>query len=65
MRILLQDIHSRNYYQRRGQWTSNRGDAFDFQFSGGTPECLEELELVGAELVVESDPSQPEIQFLT
>ena len=65
MRILLQDIRSRNYYQHRGQWTSNRSDAFDFQFSGGRPECQEQLELVGVELVVESDPLQPAINFST
>ena len=61
MRILLQNIRSKHYYQCRGQWTSDRSDAFDFQFAGGTPECFEELDLVDVELVVESDRSQPAI----
>jgi hypothetical protein len=59
MRILLQDIRSKHYYRCRGQWTEVRSDAFDFQFAGGAPECLEELDHVDVELVVEADQLQP------
>jgi hypothetical protein len=63
MRILLQNIRSKHYYQGRGQWTSDRSDAFDFQFAGGAPECLEELDLLDVELMVESDQRQPAESF--
>ena len=63
MRILLQDIHSKHYYRGRGQWTHVRSDAFDFQFAGSAPECLEELDQVDVELVVEEDQLQAALSF--
>jgi hypothetical protein len=63
MRILLQDISSRRFYRGRGQWTADRSDALDLQFAGGTAECLEEIDLVDVELVVEGDSFQPALSI--
>ncbi len=59
MRILLQDIRSKQFYQRRGQWTHDRDAALDFQYAGSQPECVEDVDLVGAELVVVPDHAEP------
>ena len=63
MRILLQEIDTKHFYRGNGQWTADRGDALDFQFAGGTAECLAEVDLIDVELVVEADDLDPAIAF--
>jgi hypothetical protein len=61
MRILLRDIQSKQFYQHRGQWTDDREAALDFQYAGSRPECVEDVDLIGAELVVVPDEAEPAV----